>query len=81
VIGDVNRRRGTILEQLERGANIAVVSTVPLSEMFGYIGHLRGMTSGRASYTMEFSHYDPVPRNVAEEVIAEVAKAKAAAQA
>ena len=69
VIGDINRRRGQILEQLERGTNIAVVSTVPLSEMFGYIGHLRGMTSGRASYTMEFSHYDPVPRNVADEVI------------
>jgi elongation factor G len=81
VIGDMNRRRGTILEQLERGANIAVVATVPLSEMFGYIGQLRSMTSGRASYTMEFSHYDPVPRNVADEVIAEVAKAKAAAQA
>ena len=81
VIGDMNRRRGTILEQLERGTNIAVVATVPLSEMFGYIGQLRSMTSGRASYTMEFSHYDPVPRNVAEEVIAEVAKAKAAAQA
>ena len=61
VIGDINRRRGTILDQLERGTNIAVVATVPLSEMFGYIGQLRGMTSGRASYTMEFSHYDPVP--------------------
>jgi elongation factor G len=81
VIGDMNRRRGTILEQLERGTNIAVVATVPLSEMFGYIGQLRSMTSGRASYTMEFSHYDPVPRNVADEVIAEVAKARAAAQA
>jgi elongation factor G len=81
VIGDMNRRRGTILEQLERGTNIAVVATVPLSEMFGYIGQLRSMTSGRASYTMEFSHYDPVPRNVAEEVIADVAKARAAAQA
>ena len=81
VIGDMNRRRGTILEQLERGTNVAVVATVPLSEMFGYIGQLRSMTSGRASYTMEFSHYDPVPRNVADEVIAEVAKAKAAAQA
>ena len=46
---------------------------------FGYIGQLRGMTSGRASYTMEFSHYEPVPRQVADEVIAEVAKAKAAA--
>lgn len=81
VIGDINRRRGMIQEQLERGANIAVVATVPLSEMFGYIGHLRGMTSGRASYTMEFSHYDPVPRQVAEVVIEEVNKAKAAARA
>ena len=81
VIGDINRRRGQILDQLERGTNIAVVANVPLSEMFGYIGQLRGMTSGRASYTMEFSHYDPVPRNVADEVIAEVAKAKAAALA
>ena len=76
VIGDINRRRGMILGQLERGANIAVEATVPLNEMFGYIGHLRGMTSGRASYTMEFSHYDPVPRQVAEEIV--TAKAKAA---
>jgi elongation factor G len=75
VIGDLNRRRGTILDQLERGANIAVVANVPLSEMFGYIGQLRSMTSGRASYTMEFSHYDPVPRQVADEVIAQVSKA------
>ena len=74
VIGDINRRRGSILDQLERGSNIAVVATVPLSEMFGYIGHLRGMTSGRASYTMEFSHYDPVPRQVADEVIAAASK-------
>jgi elongation factor G len=51
---------------------------VPLSEMFGYIGQLRGMTSGRASYTMEFSHYDPVPRNVADEVIAAAGKPAAA---
>jgi elongation factor G len=81
VIGDLNRRRGMIQEQLERGTNTAVVALVPLSEMFGYIGQLRSMTSGRASYTMEFSHYDPVPRLVAEEVIAEVTKLKAAAQA
>ena len=47
---------------------------VPRSEMFGYIGHLRGMTSGRASYTMEFSHYDQVPRNVADAVIEAVNK-------
>ena len=81
VIGDMNRRRGTILDQIERGTNIAVVATVPLSEMFGYIGQLRSMTSGRASYTMEFSHYDPVPKNVADEVIEEVAKARQAANA
>jgi elongation factor G len=74
VIGDLNRRRGSIQDQLERGTNIAVVAVVPLSEMFGYIGHLRGMTSGRASYTMEFSHYDPVPRQVADAVIASASK-------
>lgn len=75
VIGDLNRRRGTIMGQLERGANIAVEAHVPLSEMFGYIGHLRGMTSGRASYTMEFSHYEAVPRNVQDEIIAGKQKA------
>jgi len=78
VIGDINRRRGSIVDQLERGTNIAVVATVPLSEMFGYIGHLRGMTSGRASYTMEFSHYDPVPKQIADEVMAQANKGKTA---
>jgi elongation factor G len=77
VIGDINRRRGQIVGQLERGGAIAVEATVPLSEMFGYIGQLRGMTSGRASYTMEFSHYEPVPRNVQDEIVA--GKAKGAA--
>jgi len=79
VIGDINRRRGMIQDQLERGTNIAVVASVPLSEMFGYIGHLRGMTSGRASYTMEFSHYDPVPKQIADAVIAERGKKNASA--
>ena len=74
IIGDINRRRGTILGQLERGNNIAIESHVPLSEMFGYIGQLRGMTSGRASYTMEFSHYDPVPRQIVDEVVAQRSK-------
>jgi len=78
VIGDFNRRRGSIQDQTERGTNIAISAHVPLSEMFGYIGQLRGMTSGRASYTMEFSHYDPVPRNVAEVVIAAANKRTAA---
>jgi elongation factor G len=75
VIGDINRRRGQIVGQLERGGAIAVEATVPLSEMFGYIGQLRGMTSGRASYTMEFSHYEPVPRNVQEEIVSGKTKA------
>ncbi|HYE49716.1 MAG TPA: elongation factor G [Azospirillaceae bacterium] len=75
VIGDINRRRGTVLGQLERGHNIAVEAHVPLSEMFGYIGQLRGMTSGRGSYTMEFSHYEPVPKNVADEIVAKSGKA------
>jgi elongation factor G len=70
IIGDINRRRGMVQGQSERGHNIAVEAIVPLSEMFGYIGHLRGMTSGRASYTMEFSRYEPVPRQVADEIIA-----------
>lgn len=78
VIGDINRRRGQIVGQLERGTSIAVEASVPLSEMFGYIGQLRGMTSGRASYSMEFSHYEPVPRNVQDEIVA-AAKAKSAA--
>ena len=81
VIGDLNSRRGQILSMDERSGSRIVTATVPLSEMFGYIGHLRGMTSGRASYTMEFSHYDPVPRQVADAVIEEVVKAKAAAKA
>jgi len=74
VIGDINRRRGSIQGQLERGTNIAIEANVPLSEMFGYIGQLRGMTSGRASYSMEFSHYEPVPRQVADEIVAQLQK-------
>jgi elongation factor G len=75
VIGDLNRRRGMILGQIDRGLMLAVEAHVPLSEMFGFIGDLRSMTSGRATFTMEFSHYEPVPRNVADEVIAKKAAA------
>ena len=69
VIGDVNRRRGEIEGQLSRGANLAIEAKVPLSEMFGYIGDLRSMTSGRATFTMEFSHYQPAPRNVQDDIV------------
>ena len=65
-IGDLNRRRGRILEQLDRGTNLAVLAHVPLSEMFGYIGDLRSMTSGRATFAMEFSRYEAVPHDIAD---------------
>jgi elongation factor G len=70
IIGDLNRRRGTILGMESRGPQYVVRAHVPLAEMFGYVNDLRSMTSGRANYSMEFAHYDPVPRNIAEEIIA-----------
>ena len=70
VIGDLNRRRGMIKEQMTTHGGIRVKADAPLSAMFGYIGDLRTMTSGRGQFSMEFSHYAPCPKNVAEEVIA-----------
>jgi len=71
VIGDLNRRRGMIKSQ-EAGLSLTHVrAECPLSEMFGYIGDLRTMTSGRGQFSMEFDHYAPCPRNVAEDIIAE----------
>ena len=75
VIGDLNRRRGMIKDQEPSSTGIRVKADVPLAEMFGYIGHLRTITSGRGQFSMEFSHYMPCPQNVAEVVIAET-KAK-----
>ena len=72
VIGDLNRRRGMIKSQDAGVSGVRIKSDVPLSEMFGYIGDLRTMTSGRGQFSMEFSHYMPCPKNVAEEVIKEV---------
>jgi elongation factor G len=79
VIGDLNRRRGMIKDQEPGVTGIRVKADVPLSEMFGYIGHLRTMTSGRGQFSMEFSHYNQCPNNVADEVIA-AAKARKAAK-
>jgi elongation factor G len=70
VVGDINRRRGMIQNQESSGSTVMVRAHVPLKEMFGYISDLRSMTKGRASFTMQFHHYDPVPRNVAEELVA-----------
>jgi len=72
VIGDLNRRRGMIQGQDAGVAGVRIKAEVPLSEMFGYIGDLRTMTSGRGQFSMEFAHYLPCPKNVAEEVIKEV---------
>jgi len=75
VIGDLNRRRGMIKDQEPGATGVRVKADVPLSEMFGYIGSLRTMTSGRGQFSMEFSHYAACPANVAEVVMAE-AKAR-----
>ncbi len=72
VIGDLNRRRGMIKSQEAGATGVRIKADVPLSEMFGYIGDLRTMTSGRGQFSMEFSHYYACPRNVSEEVIKEV---------
>ena len=69
VVGDLNRRRGMIQNQESSGSTIIVRAHVPLKEMFGYISDLRSMTKGRASFTMQFHHYDPVPRNIADEIM------------
>ncbi|MBI2731125.1 MAG: elongation factor G [Sphingobacteriales bacterium] len=72
VTGDLNRRRG-MLEGMDTKGNAQVIKAkVPLSEMFGYVTQLRSLSSGRATSTMEFSHYAPAPNNIAEEVIAKV---------
>jgi len=78
VIGDLNRRRGMIKDQEAGTTGVRIKADVPLSEMFGYIGHLRTITSGRGQFSMEFSHYAPCPANVADEVIAAVKAAKEA---
>jgi elongation factor G len=75
VIGDLNRRRGMIKDQMPSSTGVRVKADVPLSEMFGYIGHLRTMTSGRGQFSMEFSHYLPCPAAVSTKVIEE-AKAR-----
>jgi elongation factor G len=69
VIGDLSRRRGKLAGQEPRGNALVVNATVPLSEMFGYVGDLRSATQGRASYTMQFARYEEVPASIAEEIV------------
>lgn len=77
VMGDLNRRRGQLQGMDTRAGAQVIKALVPLSEMFGYVTQLRTITSGRATSTMEFSHYAEAPKNVSEEVIAKVKGAKA----
>ena len=66
--GDLTKRRGQVQGQEPRGNATAISAFVPLANMFGYINNLRSMSSGRASYTMHFSHYESVPQNISEEI-------------
>lgn len=69
-IGDLHRRRGVIRHQTPRGNAAVIDARVPLKEMFGYIGSLRALSSGRAQYSMQFDHYDAAPASVTAEVVA-----------
>jgi elongation factor G len=69
VLGDLSARRGKIGGMMQRGEAQVIASTVPLGEMFGYSTKLRSMSQGRAVYSMEFSHYDEVPKSKAEEIV------------
>jgi elongation factor G len=70
VIGDINRRRGHVVDIEENFGLKAIRAQVPLSEMFGYATSVRSLTQGRASYAMQFHHYEPVPRTVQEVIVA-----------
>ncbi|MET2985784.1 elongation factor G [Aureibaculum conchae] len=72
IVGDLNRRRGQVSDMSDRAGSKVVKAEVPLSEMFGYVTSLRTLSSGRATSTMEFSHYAETPSNIAEEVIKNV---------
>jgi len=71
VVGDLNAKRGQIQEMADRNGAKIVSAFVPLAEMFGYATTLRSNTQGRASYSMEFDHYEPVPPNVAKKIVEE----------
>ncbi|KPP81933.1 MAG: translation elongation factor G [Rhodobacteraceae bacterium HLUCCO07] len=73
VIGDLTSRRGQVTGQEPRGNAVAIQAFVPLANMFGYINTLRSMSSGRAQFTMQFDHYDPVPQNISDEIQAKYA--------
>jgi elongation factor G len=73
IIGDLNSRRGQVNNMDQQGNARVVTAMVPLAAMFGYVNTLRSMSQGRAQYTMQFSHYEQVPQNVADEIKAKTA--------
>ena len=73
IIGDLTSRRGMVRGQDSRGNANVIDAFVPLANMFGYINTLRSMSSGRANFTMQFSHYEPVPQNISDEIQAKFA--------
>ncbi|MFT7595470.1 MAG: elongation factor G [Paracoccaceae bacterium] len=73
IIGDLTSRRGQVTGQEQRGNAIAIEAMVPLANMFGYINTLRSMSSGRANFSMQFDHYDPVPQSISDEIQAKYA--------
>jgi elongation factor G len=76
VIGDLNSRRGKIMQMDPRQGIQVIQAQVPLAEMFGYATQVRSLSQGRATYTMEFSHYEPVPQSVANEIVSKVSGGK-----
>lgn len=76
VIGDLNSRRGKIMQMIPQGSFQLIEAEVPMAEMFGYATQLRSLSQGRATYTMEFGHYEPVPTSIANEIIAKISGGK-----
>jgi len=72
IVGDLSRRRGKVQGMSDRNGAKIIDAEVPLSEMFGYSTQLRSMSQGRATYSMQFKHYEEVPNNIAQEIIASV---------
>ena len=81
VLGDVSARRGQVTEYEQRGNLKVIRALVPLAETFGYATDLRSLTQGRASYSMEFDHYEEVPRSEAEKILGTRAQARQCAPA
>jgi elongation factor G len=72
VIGDLNSRRGKIQSMEKRGKTQVIKGSVPLADMFGYATDLRSKTQGRATYTMQFSNYEEVPKSIMESIVAKI---------